>query len=294
MISAASPIVSAGARHLQSLVLVVVALLCVLSLPAAADDSIEIFDAHLHYNREPTPYLAPDEVLALLKQNNVTGIIATSRPNTGIYALAGSNSDDLWVVPFIRPYRVRADIATWMNDPSIFDLVREEYRRGIYRGIGEFHLVGRAAATAEVKHIVDFAVDKNLYLHCHCDAEALEILFSHNPRSRIIWANTGFSLDIAKVRSLLASHAELWGELSYRSGITDGDGRLTAAWRELFESNPDRFLLGTDTWSNERWASYSSLISGYRHWLAQLPPAVARKIAHENGKRLFAPRDTTQ
>lgn len=294
MISAVSPIVCAGARHLQCLVLVVAALLCALLLPAAADDRIEIFDAHLDYNWQSMSQLPPAAVLALLKQNNVTGIIATSRPSTGTYALSGSNANDLWVVPFIRPYRVRADIATWMNDPSVFNLVREEYRRGIYRGIGEFHLAGRAAATAEVKLIVDFAAEKNLYLHCHCDSEALELLFSHNPRSRIIWAHTGFALDIAKVRSLLATHTELWGELSYRSGITDSAGQLTAAWRELFEAHPDRFLLGSDTWTKERWTNYSNIMSGYRHWLAQLPPDVASKIAHENGKRLFAQRVTTQ
>ena len=25
----------------------------------------------------------------------------------------------LWVVPFIRPYRIRADIQTWFDDPAI-------------------------------------------------------------------------------------------------------------------------------------------------------------------------------
>lgn len=247
MITAAFPIAYTGARGLRRLVLATAAILCVFVLPVAADEPIEIFDAHLHFNWEPKPYLSPAEALVLLKQNNVTGIIATSRPNSGNYALADMSPDDLRVIPFIRPYRVRADIATWMNDPSVFDLVREEYRRGIYRGIGEFHLLGRAAATPEVKRIVDFAVEKNLFLHCHCDEEALEILFSHNARARIIWAHTGFALDIARVRSLLAQHTELWGELSYRSGITDAAGRLTAVWHELFESSPDRFLLGSDT-----------------------------------------------
>jgi hypothetical protein len=32
-----------------------------------ADESIEIFDAHLHYNWEPKPFYQLDEVLALFK-----------------------------------------------------------------------------------------------------------------------------------------------------------------------------------------------------------------------------------
>ena len=88
---------------------------------AGADEPIEIFDAHLHYNWEPKPHYSVDEVLALLKKHRVTGILATSRPNTGTHVLMDAKSDGLQVVPFIRPYRVRADIGSWFNDPVIFD-----------------------------------------------------------------------------------------------------------------------------------------------------------------------------
>ena len=76
----------------------------------------------------------------------------------------------------------------------------------------------------------------------------------HNPRARIIWAHTGFGLSTDRVAEMLSKYPKLWGELSYRSGIVDGGGKLTAEWRALFERYPDRFLLGSDTWINERWA----------------------------------------
>ncbi len=253
----------------------------------AQDATLEIFDAHLHYNWEPKPYYSVDEVLALLKRNTVTGILATSRPNIGTQALLDAKPKDLRIVPFIRPYRVRADISSWMGDPKIFELVQEEYARGGYRGIGEFHLSGKAAANEWVKRTVDFAVEKSLFLHCHCDAEALEILFAHNTRARIIWAHTGFSLDAERVGALMERYSELWGELSYRSGITGGGGQLTDVWRGLFERHADRFLLGSDTWINERWASYGDIIGQYRAWLAQLTRGTAQKIAHGNARRLF-------
>lgn len=252
-----------------------------------AQEPLEIFDAHLHYNWEPKPYLEKNDVLALFKSNRVTGILATSRPNTGTHALVEEKADDLRVIPFIRPYRIRADIASWMGDPAIFDLVKEEFKRGYYRGIGEFHLSGKAAANEWVKRTVDFAVENNLFLHCHCDAEALEILFAHNGKARIIWAHTGFSLETARVETFLKTYPELWGELSYRGGITDGAGQLTSEWRRLFETYPSRFLIGSDTWINERWASYGQIIASYRQWLAQLPQPVAKRIAHGNAQSIF-------
>lgn len=255
---------------------------------AGADEPIEIFDAHLHYNWEPKPFYQPDEVLALFKKHRITGILATSRPNTGTHALMDTKAQGLQVVPFIRPYRVRADIGSWFNDPVIFDLVQEEFKRGYYRGVGEFHLLGKAADAEMVKKTVDFAVANNLYLHAHADDEAVEILMRHNARARIIWAHTGFGLPTERVAAMLAKYPELWGELSYRSGITDGAGKLTPEWRALFERYPDRFLLGSDTWVPERWAAYGEIMAGYRGWLAQLPQPVAKQIAHGNARALFA------
>ena len=191
-------------------------------------------------------------------------------------------------MPFIRPYRVRADIGSWFSDPVIFDLVQDEFKRGYYRGIGEFHLSGKSAENEWVKKTVDFAVANNLYLHAHADEEAVEILMRHNPRARIIWAHTGFGLPTERVSAMLAKYRDLWGELSYRGGITDGAGKLTPEWRALFEQYPDRFMLGSDTWVPERWAAYGDIMAGYRAWLEQLPPKVAAQIAHGNARALFA------
>ena len=55
------------------------------------------------------------------------------------------------MVPFIRPYRTRADVSDWSTDPSLYELIESEYRRGYFRGIGEFHIYGDAAARPLVK-----------------------------------------------------------------------------------------------------------------------------------------------
>jgi hypothetical protein len=261
------------------------------AVPALAQQQdLKIFDAHLHYNQEPNPFYSLDKVLEVYKRNKVTGILATSRPNKGTHQLMDAKAPGLWVVPFIRPYRIRADIQTWFDDPSILDLIEDEYKRGYYRGVGEFHIYGRSAATEVVRKIVNFAVERDLYLHAHCDEEALLILFGHNPRAKIIWAHTGFGTSPARVAELFDKYPALWGELSYRGGITQGGGTLSPEWRSLFARYSDRFLLGSDTWINERWYAYDTIMKEYRGWLAQLPAEQAQRIANGNAERLFGAR----
>ena len=269
----------------------VLAALATWPLSAQAQQRIEIFDAHLHYNQEPRPFYSLDQVRDVFRRNGITGIVATSRPNKGTHELVDAKWPELKVVPFIRPYRVRSDIQTWFNDPTIFELIKEEYARGYYRGIGEFHIYGKSAQSDWVKKMVDFAVERNLYLHAHCDEEALLMLFRHNPKAKIIWAHTGFSVAPTRVAELLDEHKDaLWGELSYRGGITGGDGKLTSDWRNLFARYSDRFLLGSDTWINERWFGYDTIVKEYRGWLAQLPSDQAQRIASGNALRLFGLR----
>ncbi len=267
-----------------------VAALSALSCSAVRAQEMPIFDAHMHYNQEPNPYYSLDKVLEVFRRNNVTGVLATSRPNKGTHQLMDAKAPGLWVVPFIRPYRVRADIQTWFGDPLSIELIEQEFKRGYYRGIGEFHLYGKAAWNPVVKRIVDFAVGNDFYLHCHCDQESLLILFEHNAKARIIWAHTGFSTPPARVAQFLEKYPALWPELFYRSGMTQSGGALSGEWRDLFARYSDRFLLGSDTWINERWASYDDTMREYRAWLRQLPPAQAQRIAYGNAERLFGPK----
>jgi hypothetical protein len=254
---------------------------------AHAQSSLKIFDAHLHYNQEPNPYYSLEQVLDVFRRNNVAGIIANSRPNKGTHQLVDAKARGLWVVPFIRPYRTRDDVQNWSTDPAIYDLIESEYKLGYFRGVGEFHIYGNAAQGPLVKKVVDFAVARDLYLLAHCDEAALLTLLAHDARAKIIWAHTGFSTPPARVRELLEKYPALMGELSYRGGVTENGGKLSAEWRELFARHSDRLVLGSDTWINERWFGYDTIMQTYRGWLAQLPENQARRIAHGNAERLF-------
>jgi len=270
----------------------IAAAVIVLATPVggSAQPTLKIFDAHLHYNQEPNPYYPLERVLDVFRRNNVAGILANSRPNKGTHQLVDAKAPGLWVVPFIRPYRTRDDVQNWSTDPAIYDLIEAEYKRGYFRGVGEFHIYGNTAQAPLVKQVVDFAAARNLYLLAHCDEAALLILLAHNRSAKIIWAHTGFSTPTRRVRELLETNPELMGELSYRGGISEGGGKLAADWRELFARHSDRFLLGSDTWINERWFGYDTIMQTYRGWLGQLPEDQAKRIAHGNAERLFGGR----
>lgn len=268
-----------------------------------------LFDAHLHYNDEACVHATPEpacphpleDVLARMQRNGVRAIVANSRPNDGTRALAQARAQTLaagvMVVPFVRLYRDRADYHNWFRDPGIAELVQTELARGTpsgpYRGLGEFHLYDSANANGPVAQaLMALAEQKDLAVLAHVDDVAIDLLMANAPsrgrKLKLVWAHTGIGgTPIERVDQLLARYPQLMGELSYRPGLTCDGGQLCPEWRALLLKYPDRFLIGSDTWVNQRWLYYDDLMQGYRAWLGGLPANVARRIAWNNGARLF-------
>ena len=266
----------------------------------AADYAGPLFDAHLHYNEEAqSPHPLPD-VLARMQRNGVKAIVANSRPNDGTKALASSaqtREAGVTVVPFVRLYRNRADYDNWFRDESIYEMVQAELARGTaagpFRGIGEFHLYDSNNANGPVaKKLMALAEEKNLAVLAHVDDAAIDLLMANTPskgqKARLIWAHTGIGgAPAARVDQLFAKYPLLMGELSYRPGLTCDGGKLCPEWRALLLKYSGRFMIGSDTWVNQRWQYYDELMKGYRTWLGDLPADAARRIAWENGATLF-------
>ncbi len=260
-----------------------------------------LFDAHLHYNDEAQAAHPLADVLGRMKSSGVKAIVANSRPNDGTKSLAAAKQQTaaagVSVVPFIRLYRNRADYSGWFNDESIYDMVLAELAKGTeagaYKGIGEFHLYDSANANGTVaKKLMALADDKNLAVLAHVDDVAIDLLMANTPskgaKTKLIWAHTDIGgASVARVRELMRKYPLLTGELSYRPGLTcDGD-KLCPEWRALLTEMPTRFVIGSDTWVNQRWQYYEELMKGYRAWLGTLPPAAAQQIAWGNAAALF-------
>jgi hypothetical protein len=270
----------------------------------AADYTGPLFDAHLHYNDEawngqvgPHPL---SDVLARMQRNGVRAIVSNSRPNDGTKALASSpltRQAGVTVVPFVRLYRNRADYDNWFRDETIYTMVQAELARGTdagpFKGIGEFHLYDSANANGPVaKKLMTLAEEKGLVVLAHVDDVAIDLLMANTPsrgqKARLIWAHTGIGgAPAARVDALFARYPLLMGELSYRPGLTCEGGKLCPEWRALLLKYPTRFMIGSDTWVNQRWLYYDDLMKGYRAWLGDLPADVARRIGWDNGASLF-------
>ena len=282
----------------------IVAAALLLAPLAVAAQAVEytgpLFDAHLHYNDEAqSPHPLPD-VLARMQRNGVKAILANSRPNDGTKALASSpltRQAGVTVVPFVRLYRNRADYESWSRDESIYEMVLAELARGTaagpFRGLGEFHLYDSGNANGAVaKKLMALAEERSLAVLAHVDDLAIDLLMASTPskgqKVRLIWAHTGIGgAPAARVDQLFARYPLLMGELSYRPGLTCDGGKLCPEWRDLLLKYPARFMIGSDTWVNQRWQYYDELMKGYRLWLGDLPADAARKIAWENGAGLF-------
>jgi hypothetical protein len=267
----------------------------------AADYTGPLFDAHLHYNDEAQTAHPLADVLARMQHSGVRAVVANSRPNDGTRSLAAAKTETakagVTVVPLIRLYRNRADYDSWFKDESIYQMVLTELARGTavgpYRGIGEFHLYDSANANGAVaKKLMALADDKDLVVLAHVDDVAIDLLMQSTPsqgqKTRLIWAHTGIGgASTERVRALLRRYPLLLGELSYRPGLTGEGGKLSPEWRALLLEFPTRFVIGSDTWVNQRWQYYNELMRGYRVWLGELPADVARKIGWQNAATLF-------
>jgi len=268
-------------------------LFSLVALPVGAQDKLPLFDSHVHYSFNAAEAYPPPIALKWLDQAMIRRAVLSSTPNDGTIKLHALYPERF--IPFLRPYRKARDPAswtaerqTWYRDPETLTFIEKELARGIYRGIGEFHVNGDEVDTPVMRGVVDIAVKRNFWLLAHSDAAAIERLFAFNPNVKIIWAHTGMSEPEQTVGRLFAKYPALIGELSYRSGIAHGNG-VSPEWRELFLRYPDRFVYGSDTWVASRWPEVPALAEAARSWLADLPNEVAQKIAFRNGERMFAP-----
>ena len=250
----------------------------------AADDERPLVDAHIHYSHDTWDPLPPAEAVKVLRQAGLKKAFVSSSSDDGTQMLHKAAPD--LVVPVLRPYRRRGEIGTWVRDPSIVPHVEARLKANTYAGIGEFHVFGADADLPVMRRLVELAKARKIFLHAHSDADAVERIFRQDPDARVLWAHSGFDQP-DNVRAMLAKHKMLWADLAFRNDYAPY-GKLDPAWRQLLLAFPDRFMVGTDTPSPERWYYVVEHAKFSRGWLSELPADVADNIAFRNAERLAA------
>jgi hypothetical protein len=254
-----------------------------LSLAGARASDLPIFDAHLHYSHDAWDTVPPAQAIAILRKAGLKRALISSSGDDGQQRLAALAPE--LVIPELRPYRSRGEIGSWFRDESVIPYLEDRLRRYRYAGIGEFHLYGADADLPVPRRMVQLARENRLFLHAHSDVEAVERIFRQWPEARVLWAHSGFDRP-EKVREMLRRHKNLWCDLAFRTDHARG-GKVEPDWRTAFLEFPDRFLVGTDSFTPERWHYIGEHASWSRQWLSDLPKDVAERIAWKNGETLF-------
>jgi Amidohydrolase len=252
--------------------------------PAAAAE-LAIVDAHIHYSHDAWDATPPKEAIAILRKAGLRKALVSSSPNEGTQKLLAEAPD--LIVPGLRPYRKRGELSTWMKDPEALRDVEDQLPRLRWVSIGEFHLYGADADLPIPRRIVELAKQHGLFLQAHSDAEAVERIFKQDPGARVLWAHAGFA-PASAVREMMRKYRGLWADLALRGEVGSG-GRVNPEWRAVFTEFPDRFVVGTDTWTPGRWNDIVGHAAASRAWLADLPADLAERIAWKNAEALFIP-----
>jgi hypothetical protein len=250
---------------------------------AQAQGALPIFDSHMHYSHDAWDNLPPRAALEVLRKAGVRRALVSSSNDEGQQRLFAEAPDV--IVPSLRPYRSRGDVGSWFRDSTVPAYLEERLAKYKYAAIGEFHLYGADADLPVPRRMVELARQHKLLLHAHSDIDAVERLFKQWPDARILWAHSGFA-SADDVRAMLRKHGNLWCDLAFRTDHHSG-GKPTDDWRTAFLEFPDRFMVGTDTFTPERWLYVGEHANTTRTWLSTMPRDVAEKIAYRNAETLL-------
>lgn len=244
-----------------------------------------LFDTHLHYDTDAAQRLPPDRIVSLLQSSDIRHAVVTGSPPAQVLTLVEAAPGR--VIPALGVYREAGDKQTWMFDGDLPGRVAEQLKRGPWRAVGELHLLAARRHSPVFLRIVDMASARGLPLLMHCDPAVIDTLFERSPRARVIWAHAGSYPYPPLLRDYLDRYPQLYIDVSMRDRLLAPDGVLDPAWENLLWEYPDRFMVGVDTFSVERWTGYASHAGRIRQWLAQLPADVAERIAYRNAARVF-------
>ena len=244
---------------------------------------LPIFDAHLHYSHDAWETVPPKEAIAILRKAGLRRALVSSSNDEGNQKLYAEAPD--LILPSLRPYRTRGEISSWVRDESVVTYLEQRLAKYRYVAVGEFHLYGADADLPVPRRLVQLARQHKLLLHAHSDADAVERLFKQWPEARILWAHSGFDQP-ERLREMLRKHANLWCDLAFRTEHGSG-GKVGPEWRAVFLAFPDRFMVGTDSFTPERWPYVIEHANWSRAWLKELPNDVAERIAYKNGEAVF-------
>jgi hypothetical protein len=250
---------------------------------ALGGEKLPLVDAHIHYSHDAWQRTPPTEAVGLLREAGLQRAFVSSSSDQGTQKLYKIAPD--LIVPVLRPYRKRGELSSWMHDDTVPQMLGQLLKQNYYAGIGEFHAFGSDIDLPVLQQVIGLAKKHKIFLHAHSDADAISRIFARDPDALVVWAHSGFEPP-AKIAPMLEKYPNLWSDLAFRYEH-ESNGMVDDRWLALFERFPDRFLLGTDTYTPERWYYVIEHADWSRTWLTTVPQMLAEKIAFGNAETLL-------
>jgi predicted TIM-barrel fold metal-dependent hydrolase len=276
-----------------------------------AQDLQPLFDVHVHYKWDQAEIISPQQALDLLDKAGVHKAVLIGTPAD--YALKLYRLAPERIIPVYGPYLVGGEKLTWQFRTELIDEVRRGLRSGIYRGIGELHLIGGMAVpwrdSKVFTALLALAHEYDVPLMIHSEYSSIKPTLSicqENPSNRFLLAHAGAVITPAQIMQILQACPNVVMDLSARdpwryvnNPITDETGLLLPQWRKLFLDYSERFMIGSDpVWPVDKgfgwdepdsgWNQLQRYLSFHRRWLDNLPSDIAKKILWTNAERWFA------
>lgn len=246
--------------------------------------------------------------------------IAASYPGE-IFVLAGMQRPDFtqmdWNAPSDQARRILAEIDRKLAEKKVYGIGELLVRHWAYPGdggrIGPHAEIDKAVNTVFFREVAAVAVKHDAPLVIHMEGypqlvQQLDEVLRAMPNLKLVWSHGCGRLKPEIIRELMAQHTRLYCDLSnmtntggYGSGWPRAEaftapmeqqGVFLPAYRTLIIDHPDRFFIGMDVAHQSRWLmrqgnTFEVRVGRTRQLLAQLPPAVASRLAHGNAIRIF-------
>lgn len=244
-----------------------------------------LFDAHLHYNEAAAQAFTSKQIVGILEREHIQHAVVTSTPPW--HAATLFEHAPQRIIPFLGIYRQTEDKQNWHQNALVPDYVEQQLEDGPWRGIGELHIFAKDRHSPVLHRLVQLAVRHELPLLMHCDPAVIDTIYEIEPRVTVIWAHAGAYPYPDLLDDYLQRYPQLHVDLSVRDNRIAPKGKLADKWYNLFIQHPERFLVGVDTFSTNRWREYGAITRAIRSWLKQLPQDVAKRLAYHNARRIL-------
>lgn len=266
-------------------------------------EEISFVDAHVHLNDI-------DLQMRLMADHGISAaVIFWGRNSTNESLVEASRNYPSKLIPFVSVSPEREKYRRlWKNsDPKLLETLENHLKTGIFKGIGEISVTHFPAAgfpeadfspiSPMMKGILKLAEKYSVPINIHCEitriGEFSELLTEFS-NVEVIWAHGGYTPYFLAKR-MLEEHPNLFYELSARTWldhprspdytIFKSNTEIWNQWLELVETNPNRFIVGTDA-SNHSMSSDTRKVKSVQLFLSQLSQETRKQVAEGNILRL--------